>query len=496
MRRDATGLPVRGQGAARGEHPGPVRGPGDGRPLADGDAARSSGHSWAPCCSASPGRSSATTRLARGLLAPGRGRSRWCVEAQHPSWDVDETFAALRAAGAVLCTTDLDDLPRPPGHPANRAVPVPAPAAHHLRRCGARRLGARLAPFLDDGLDAYVLFRHDEDGASALLAEAFAERVERVLRADDRPPGARPPRRLARGRRISGRPPVSTIRDPARGHPAGGRACWSARLRSRSRQARGSRPPLAAQPTSGDSRRPRLPPPSSSSTTGGPRRPARPPGPRRRPRRRGARGDGFTSRCSSQPPAMGPDACSSSSRAAASASCVAARSPLPLPRHLGPGPAGGERGLLGLAFPPGFGPDRTARLVHYTGAQATRSASSASCRQPRRGGPGLRAHHPDRHPAVRQPQRRLDRVRPGGMLLIALGDGGSGGDPENRASSLATCWARCCASTCWAHRRLALRDPGRQPVRGRRRPAGDPRLRAAQPVPRQRGRGDRRPVDR
>jgi len=38
----------------------------------------------------------------------------------------------------------------------------------------------RLVPFLDDGLDAFVLFRHDEDGTSAIRAEGFAERVERV----------------------------------------------------------------------------------------------------------------------------------------------------------------------------------------------------------------------------------------------------------------------------------------------------------------------------
>jgi len=35
----------------------------------------------------------------------------------------------------------------------------------------------RLVPFLDDGMDAYVLFRHDEDGTSALHAEGFAARV-------------------------------------------------------------------------------------------------------------------------------------------------------------------------------------------------------------------------------------------------------------------------------------------------------------------------------
>jgi uncharacterized protein YecE (DUF72 family) len=102
------------------------------------------------------------------------------VEAQHPSWHVDETFAALRAAGAVLCTTDLDE----------------AAAAPDIRRTGGflylrlrRRAyddasldqwARRLVPFLDDGLDAYLMFRHDEDGSSAVHAEGFAARVDRV----------------------------------------------------------------------------------------------------------------------------------------------------------------------------------------------------------------------------------------------------------------------------------------------------------------------------
>ena len=38
---------------------------------------------------------------------------------------------------------------------------------------------ARIAPFLDDSMDAYVLFRHDEEGTSALHAEGFAARVGR-----------------------------------------------------------------------------------------------------------------------------------------------------------------------------------------------------------------------------------------------------------------------------------------------------------------------------
>ena len=104
------------------------------------------------------------------------------VEFQHPSWHVDETFAAMAARGAVLCATDLDE----------RAAP-------DLRRTGGflylrlRRTGyadaeldawaSRLAPFLADGLDAYAIFRHDEDGTSALRAEGFRERIERALAA-------------------------------------------------------------------------------------------------------------------------------------------------------------------------------------------------------------------------------------------------------------------------------------------------------------------------
>jgi uncharacterized protein YecE (DUF72 family) len=102
------------------------------------------------------------------------------IEAQHRSWHVDETFAALRAVGGVLCTTDLDELEDPPD----------------IRRTGLflylrlRRTtyddaaldawARRLVPFLDDGLDACVLFRHDDDGTSALHAEGFAARIERV----------------------------------------------------------------------------------------------------------------------------------------------------------------------------------------------------------------------------------------------------------------------------------------------------------------------------
>lgn len=101
------------------------------------------------------------------------------VEAQHPSWHVDETFAALRGANAVLCATDLDDQDAPD---IRRTGPF---LYLRLRRhaYGEAALDAwarRLVPFLDDGMDAFVMFRHDEGGASAISAQGFASRVDRV----------------------------------------------------------------------------------------------------------------------------------------------------------------------------------------------------------------------------------------------------------------------------------------------------------------------------
>ncbi len=115
-----------------------------------------------------------------GLLAAWPEAIPLVLEAQHASWQVDETFAALRDAGVVLCTTDLDELETPPD--IRRTGPF---LYLRLRRttydeAALDAWARRLVPFLDDGLDAYVLFRHDEDGTSALHAAAFADRVERV----------------------------------------------------------------------------------------------------------------------------------------------------------------------------------------------------------------------------------------------------------------------------------------------------------------------------
>lgn len=117
-------------------------------------------------------------RLA-GVLAAWPDAIPLVVEAQHPSWHVDEVFAALRDVNAVLCTTDLDDEDAPDIRRTGPFLYV------RLRRRGYGDAALddwarRLVPFLDDGMDAFVMLRHDDDGANAVAAEGFAARVERV----------------------------------------------------------------------------------------------------------------------------------------------------------------------------------------------------------------------------------------------------------------------------------------------------------------------------
>jgi uncharacterized protein YecE (DUF72 family) len=112
-------------------------------------------------------------RLA-GLLGAWPADLPLALEFQDPSWHVDEVFEAARRAGAAVVTTDLDTDPEPPR--IRRSGPF---LYLRLRRPDYDRTTleawlARLEPFLADGLDAYVYFRHDEVGRGAELALELA----------------------------------------------------------------------------------------------------------------------------------------------------------------------------------------------------------------------------------------------------------------------------------------------------------------------------------
>jgi glucose/arabinose dehydrogenase len=101
--------------------------------------------------------------------------------------------------------------------------------------------------------------------------------------------------------------------------------------------------------------------------------------------------------------------------------------------------SGGERGLLGVAFHPKF-PDDPRVFVDYTDANGDTQVSSF-----RVAAPGDDTVDPASEIAilhVSQPFANHNggalAFDPDGMLLIALGDGGSGGDPQGNGQSLGT----------------------------------------------------------
>ena len=106
------------------------------------------------------------------------------VELQDRTWHVDETFAALRAAGATLCTTELP----PEGDEGASGSPEPGTdreppmirrtgsflylrlRLHDYDAAGLDAWAARIEPFLAAGDDVYVFFRHDPVGRAGELA--------------------------------------------------------------------------------------------------------------------------------------------------------------------------------------------------------------------------------------------------------------------------------------------------------------------------------------
>ncbi len=98
------------------------------------------------------------------------------MELRHASWEDDVVHDALRVRGVALVITDTDAMEDPP------IIRRTGPLLYIRLRRSSYAQGdlddwtARLAPFLDDGVDACVFLRHDEDGGSALAAEALLAR--------------------------------------------------------------------------------------------------------------------------------------------------------------------------------------------------------------------------------------------------------------------------------------------------------------------------------
>jgi uncharacterized protein YecE (DUF72 family) len=115
------------------------------------------------------------------------------LELQHPSWEDDSVHGALRDRGVVLVATDADRDPDPVS--LRRTGPF---LYLRLRRSGYEDAdldawAARLSPFLADGIDVFVFFRHDAVADAPLRALALTARLRARTSAElmARSPGRR-----------------------------------------------------------------------------------------------------------------------------------------------------------------------------------------------------------------------------------------------------------------------------------------------------------------
>jgi len=81
----------------------------------------------------------------------------------------------MATIGAVLCATDLDELAEPPTIRRTGGYLYLRLRRTAYDEAGLADWAARIEPFLAAGDDAFVFFRHDADGTSALRALRLAE---------------------------------------------------------------------------------------------------------------------------------------------------------------------------------------------------------------------------------------------------------------------------------------------------------------------------------
>ena len=98
------------------------------------------------------------------------------ISLPHPSWADDEVYADLAAHGVVLVASDRDGSDEPDLRRIGPFLYLRLRRAEYAE-ADLERWARRLEPFLADGVDCYVFFRHDDDGGSAVQAEALLQRL-------------------------------------------------------------------------------------------------------------------------------------------------------------------------------------------------------------------------------------------------------------------------------------------------------------------------------
>jgi uncharacterized protein YecE (DUF72 family) len=118
--------------------------------------------------------------LLRNFLALFPKNFRSAFEFRHESWFTEDVYSALREGHAALCISETEKLTTPEVHTAGYTY-------FRLREVSysaedLQQIAGRIERVLNDGREAYVFFKHEEDPKSALdavaLLQAFPERTD------------------------------------------------------------------------------------------------------------------------------------------------------------------------------------------------------------------------------------------------------------------------------------------------------------------------------
>jgi uncharacterized protein YecE (DUF72 family) len=108
----------------------------------------------------------------RAFLAVVPSERRVVMEFRHESWESDDVYAVLRERDAALCASDTDEIPDP-----DRLV-VATTSWGYVRLRRTEYSDAQLAAWkrrieAQPWSDAYVFFRHEDEGTGPVFAKRF-----------------------------------------------------------------------------------------------------------------------------------------------------------------------------------------------------------------------------------------------------------------------------------------------------------------------------------
>jgi uncharacterized protein YecE (DUF72 family) len=115
------------------------------------------------------------SRLQALLLQPCLQGQRISFEFRNESWFSEETYAVLRGGSAALCIAESDDLKTPPMHTAEVFTSFRSRMAGGYGAAAVAKHARTIKALAAAGRDVYVYYKHEDEPAGPLAAEALLQ---------------------------------------------------------------------------------------------------------------------------------------------------------------------------------------------------------------------------------------------------------------------------------------------------------------------------------